>query len=51
MNVPFITLNKLTPVLFMNTSGYAFMYAIACVVGSFIACYTHYPTINTDMLA
>lgn len=44
-------LNKLTPVLFVDTSGYAFTYAIARVAGSFVACYTHYPTISTDMLA
>ncbi|KAG0590967.1 hypothetical protein KC19_1G139300 [Ceratodon purpureus] len=44
-------LSKLTPVLFVDTSGYAFTYAIARVAGSFVACYTHYPTISTDMLA
>lgn len=44
-------LNKLTPVLFVDTSGYPFTHAIARVAGSFVACYTHYPTINTDMLA
>ncbi|KAG0571438.1 hypothetical protein KC19_VG011300 [Ceratodon purpureus] len=44
-------LSKLTPVFFKDMRGYAFMYVIARVAGSFVAFYTHYPTINTDMLA
>jgi hypothetical protein len=30
--------------------GYAFTYVLARAAGSFVMCYTHYPTISTDML-
>ncbi|KAG0587603.1 hypothetical protein KC19_2G176800 [Ceratodon purpureus] len=43
-------LSKLTPLIFLDTSGYAFTYMIARAAGSFVVCYTHYPTISTDML-
>jgi alpha-1,2-mannosyltransferase len=43
-------LSKLTPLIFLDTSGYAFTYVLARAAGSFVMCYTHYPTISTDML-
>lgn len=43
-------LTKLTPLLFIDTSGYAFTYPLARLFGCKVACYTHYPTISSDML-
>jgi alpha-1,2-mannosyltransferase len=43
-------LTKVTPLLFIDTSGYAFTYPLSCLFGCKVACYTHYPTINSDML-
>ncbi|CAM6087866.1 unnamed protein product [Calypogeia fissa] len=43
-------LTKLTPVLYIDTSGYAFTYPLARLFGCKVACYTHYPTISSDML-
>lgn len=43
-------LSKLTPLVFVDTSGYAFTYVLARAAGSLVVCYTHYPTISTDML-
>lgn len=40
-----------TPTVFLDTMGYAFTYPAAWLVGSKVACYVHYPTISTDMLA
>uniref|UniRef100_A0A7S3U9P3 GDP-Man:Man(3)GlcNAc(2)-PP-Dol alpha-1,2-mannosyltransferase n=1 Tax=Picocystis salinarum TaxID=88271 RepID=A0A7S3U9P3_9CHLO len=42
---------KLTPAVFIDTSGYAFAYPIAKLAGSKVVAYVHYPTISTDMLA
>ncbi|XP_050719946.1 GDP-Man:Man(3)GlcNAc(2)-PP-Dol alpha-1,2-mannosyltransferase-like [Eriocheir sinensis] len=44
-------LSKFRPDIYIDTMGYAFTYPVfrfigGCVVG----CYTHYPTISTDML-
>lgn len=36
--------------LFVDTSGWAFMYPLVRLAGVKAACYTHYPTISTDML-
>lgn len=44
-------LSELIPFLFVDTSGYAFTYVLARAAGSYVACYTHYPTISSDMLA
>lgn len=44
-------LNKFTPILYFDTSGYAFTYPIARLFGCKVACYTHYPTISSDMLS
>ncbi|KAH8963959.1 hypothetical protein BDL97_04G038200 [Sphagnum fallax] len=45
-------LSAVKPLLFVDTSGYAFTYVVASwIAGSFVACYTHYPTISSDMLA
>ncbi|KAH9564777.1 hypothetical protein CY35_04G042400 [Sphagnum magellanicum] len=45
-------LSAVKPLLFIDTSGYAFTYVVASwIAGSFVACYTHYPTISSDMLA
>lgn len=41
---------RLSPSLFLDTSGYAFTYPVAVLYGCQVACYTHYPTISTDML-
>lgn len=43
-------LSKVTPLIFLDTSGYAFTYVFARAAGSLVVCYTHYPTISTDML-
>lgn len=42
---------KLTPLYYIDTSGYAFTYPLARVFGCTVICYTHYPTISTDMLS
>eukprot|EP00963_Diacronema_lutheri_P006356 scaffold544_cov320-Pavlova_lutheri.AAC.70 len=42
---------KLTPAVFIDTSGYAFTYPLAKLAGSKVVAYVHYPTISTDMLA
>ena len=43
---------RLPPPLFIDTTGYAFSFPIArYVAGCSVACYVHYPTISTDMLA
>lgn len=44
-------LTKFTPLIFFDTSGYAFTYPLARAFGCKVVCYTHYPTINSDMLA
>ncbi|GAB2215601.1 hypothetical protein Droror1_Dr00019990 [Drosera rotundifolia] len=41
---------KLTPSYYFDTSGYAFTYPLARLFGCKVICYTHYPTISTDML-
>jgi alpha-1,2-mannosyltransferase len=43
-------LKKVTPLLFIDTSGYAFTYPLSRLFGCKVACYTHYPTISSDML-
>lgn len=42
---------KFTPRYYFDTSGYAFTYPIARLFGCKVICYTHYPTISTDMLS
>jgi len=43
---------KFTPDYFIDTMGYSFTYSLFKIfAGSKIACYTHYPTISTDMLS
>ncbi len=34
----------------VDTSGWAFIYPLLRLAGVHVACYTHYPTISTDML-
>ena len=47
----FEALWKLRPRVFIDTTGYAFTYPVASLLfGCTVACYTHYPTISTDML-
>eukprot|EP01060_Flectonema_neradi_P032186 TRINITY_DN5076_c0_g1_i2.p1 TRINITY_DN5076_c0_g1~~TRINITY_DN5076_c0_g1_i2.p1 ORF type:complete len:493 (+),score=78.41 TRINITY_DN5076_c0_g1_i2:62-1480(+) len=42
---------KSPPDIFIDTMGYAFTYPVATLIGScFVACYTHYPTVSSDML-
>ncbi|KAK9130911.1 hypothetical protein Sjap_011398 [Stephania japonica] len=42
---------KLTPLFYFDTCGYAFTYPLARMFGCQVICYTHYPTISTNMLA
>lgn len=42
---------KLTPLYYFDTSGYAFTYPFARLFGCKVICYTHYPTISSDMLS
>ncbi|KAK3422643.1 hypothetical protein EUGRSUZ_G03076 [Eucalyptus grandis] len=42
---------KYTPLFYFDTSGYAFTYPVARIFGCKVLCYTHYPTISTDMLS
>ncbi|MED6147572.1 asparagine-linked glycosylation protein [Stylosanthes scabra] len=42
---------KLSPLYYFDTSGYAFTYPLARLFGCKVICYTHYPTISTDMLS
>lgn len=42
---------KCVPDIYMETTGYAFTYPLFYYIGGVpVACYTHYPTISTDML-
>ncbi|KAG0465537.1 hypothetical protein HPP92_019701 [Vanilla planifolia] len=41
---------KFTPQFFFDTSGYAFTYPLAWIFGCKVICYTHYPTISSDMV-
>ncbi|KAH9602507.1 hypothetical protein KSS87_020966 [Heliosperma pusillum] len=42
---------KFTPLYFFDTSGYAFTYPLARIFGCKVICYTHYPTISSDMVS
>ncbi|MCL7046015.1 hypothetical protein MKW94_005656 [Papaver nudicaule] len=42
---------KHTPLVYIDTSGYAFTYPLARVFGCKVICYTHYPTISSDMVS
>nr|GEZ63060.1 GDP-Man:Man(3)GlcNAc(2)-PP-Dol alpha-1,2-mannosyltransferase-like [Tanacetum cinerariifolium] len=44
-------LNKFAPLYYLDTSGYAFTYPLAQLLGCKVICYTHYPTISLDMLS
>ncbi|XVF84052.1 hypothetical protein PTKIN_Ptkin16aG0543600 [Pterospermum kingtungense] len=44
-------LTKFTPLYYFDTSGYAFTYPIARLFGCKVICYTHYPTISSDMIS
>lgn len=51
MILGFEALRKFPPDVFIDTMGYAFTYPIFKYIGECkIGCYTHYPTISTDML-
>jgi len=39
------------PTVFFDTVGHAFGYPIARIAGCQVACYVHYPTISSDMIA
>ncbi|KAL6623509.1 hypothetical protein ACP70R_033388 [Stipagrostis hirtigluma subsp. patula] len=41
---------KFTPQFYFDTSGYAFTYPLARLFGCKVICYTHYPTISSDMV-
>ncbi|KAL5205944.1 hypothetical protein ABZP36_034153 [Zizania latifolia] len=43
-------LDKFTPQFYFDTSGYAFTYPLARLFGCKVICYTHYPTISSDMV-
>lgn len=36
--------------VFIDTTGWAFTYPLAKLVGSRVVCYVHYPTVSTNML-
>lgn len=36
--------------VFVDTTGWAFTYPLAKLAGCRVACYTHYPTVSTNML-
>ena len=36
--------------VFIDTTGWAFTYPLARLAGARVACYTHYPTVSTNML-
>ncbi|KAI3992850.1 hypothetical protein MKX01_028149 [Papaver californicum] len=42
---------KHAPLVYIDTSGYAFTYPLARVFGCKVLCYTHYPTISSDMVS
>ncbi|PIA49906.1 hypothetical protein AQUCO_01300559v1 [Aquilegia coerulea] len=44
-------LSKFTPQFYFDTSGYAFTYPLARMFGCKVICYTHYPTISSDMVS
>jgi len=44
-------MGKHVPHVYLDTMGYAFTYPIAWFCGCRVACYTHYPTISSDMIA
>lgn len=44
-------LSKFTPLFYCDTSGYAFTYPLARIFGCKVICYTHYPTISSDMVS
>jgi glycosyltransferase involved in cell wall biosynthesis len=45
-------LRSCNPDVFIDTTGYAFTFILAKLfAGCLVACYVHYPTITTDMLA
>ncbi|XP_078436209.1 UDP-Glycosyltransferase superfamily protein [Wolffia australiana] len=44
-------LSTLAPQFYFDTSGYAFTYPVAKLFGCKVMCYTHYPTISTDMIS
>jgi alpha-1,2-mannosyltransferase len=43
-------LTKFMPQFYIDTSGYAFTYPLAWLFGCKVICYTHYPTISSDMV-
>jgi alpha-1,2-mannosyltransferase len=43
-------LTNFTPQFYFDTSGYAFTYPLARLFGCKVICYTHYPTISSDMV-
>lgn len=44
-------LSTFTPLFYFDSSGYAFTYPIARLFGCKVICYTHYPTISSDMVS
>jgi len=43
-------LRGLVPEVFVDTTGWAFAYPLARLLGCRVAAYTHYPTVSTDMI-
>eukprot|EP01026_Neomeris_dumetosa_P077243 TRINITY_DN83251_c0_g1_i5.p1 TRINITY_DN83251_c0_g1~~TRINITY_DN83251_c0_g1_i5.p1 ORF type:complete len:516 (-),score=48.34 TRINITY_DN83251_c0_g1_i5:305-1795(-) len=43
-------MRKLVPEVLIDTSGWAFIYPLARLLGCKLCCYVHYPTVSTDML-
>ncbi len=50
MVVSFEALLRFTPMVYIDTTGYAFTYPFARIIGCRVGCYTHYPTVSTDMI-
>ncbi|XP_043704727.1 GDP-Man:Man(3)GlcNAc(2)-PP-Dol alpha-1,2-mannosyltransferase-like isoform X1 [Telopea speciosissima] len=44
-------LSKFMPLIYLDTSGYAFTYPLARMFGCKVVSYTHYPTISSDMVS
>ena len=45
-----IALALFMPTVFVDTTGVAFSYPLARLLGCRVVAYTHYPTMSTDML-
>ncbi|KFM24507.1 GDP-Man:Man(3)GlcNAc(2)-PP-Dol alpha-1,2-mannosyltransferase [Auxenochlorella protothecoides] len=51
VRVAFAGLRRRVPAVWLDTTGWAFPYPLASLLGCRVAAYVHYPTISSDMLA